>query len=204
MSATIISIPMEHVLPAGVLGPNPMAVNVRAHLVPHETGLTLVDTGLDPSGQALDQALAEAGASWADVSEVVITHAHPDHIGALGHVRTSAPHVRIFANPAEGLGDTQPLSDGETIGSLRAFATPGHTAGHQSLVDESSGAVLIGDCLGVMDGQLGRAPEQFTADAEQAERSLHGLRSLRGARMLFAHGPEIDRPWDELDALLGD
>ena len=70
-------------LPAGVLGPQEATLDIRAYLMPHPTGLTLVDTGMAPSGRSLDQALAEAGATWADASEVVITHANPDHIGAL-------------------------------------------------------------------------------------------------------------------------
>ena len=195
---------MEHVLPAGVLGPDETILDIRAYLVPHHTGLTLVDTGMARSGHALDQALSDAGAAWTDVSEVVITHAHPDHTGALGHVRTSAPHAQVFTHPAEGLDDTQPLLDGETVGRLRAFATPGHTAGHLCLLDEGTSAVLLGDCLMVLDGRLVRAFAQFTVDAAQAERSLHRLRGLRGARMLFSHGPEITQPWDELDVLLDD
>lgn len=196
------AIVMEHLIPAGVFGPNETTLDIRAYLVPHATGLTLVDTGMSPSGAALDQALAQAGAAWTDVSEVVITHAHPDHTGALGKVRTSAPHVRVFAHPAENLTDTQPLSDGGTVGRLKAFETPGHTPGHLCLLDEDSGAVMVGDCLMVQDGRLVRAFAQFTVDAEQAERSLHHLRRLRPSQMLFSHGPEIDRPWDELDDLL--
>ena len=204
MSATIVGIPMEHVIPAGILGPDPMTVNVRAYLVPHETGLTLVDTGLDPGGDALDLALADAGASWTDVSDVVITHAHPDHVGALDHVRVAAPKARVHANPAERIAGTLPLSDGDTVNSLRAIATPGHTEGHLSLIDESQAALLVGDCLGVVDGQLVRAPAQFTADREQAEESLHRLLSLGGSRMLFAHGEELSEPWADLEVLLPD
>ncbi|GAB3667658.1 hypothetical protein GCM10027596_37040 [Nocardioides korecus] len=36
----------------------------------------------------------------------------------------------------------------------------------------------------------------------QAERSLHRLLELRGARLLMLHGPELDDPWDALDHLL--
>lgn len=62
--------------------------------------------------------------------------------------------------------------------------------------------LLASDCLGVVDGQLRRAPEVFRADADQAERSLHRLLELRGARLLMLHGPELDDPWDALDHLL--
>lgn len=195
---------MEHVIPAGRLGPEPVKLAVLAYLVPHESRLVLVDTGMDAIGHALDLALAHSGASWSDVSHVVITHGHPDHTGAVDHVRQVAPGARVLADPLEEIPDTEPLADGAVVGTLRAFATPGHTPGHLSLIDESRGVLLVGDCPGTVDGELVRAPEQFTADLEQAEQSLHRLRALRGARMLFAHGPEVSRPWDALDALLGD
>ena len=195
---------MEHVIPAGRLGPEPVKLDVRAYLVPHESGLVLVDTGMDPTGSALDLALAQSGASWSDVSHVVITHGHPDHTGAVDHVRQMAPGATVLAGPLEAIPDAEPLADGAVVGPLRTFATPGHTPGHLSLIDESRGVLLVGDCLGAVDGELVRAPEQFTADPVQAEQSLHRLRALRGARMLFAHGPEVSRPWDALDALLGD
>ncbi len=202
MITDVTAIPMEHLIPAGALGPEEVTLDVRAYLVPHDSGLVLVDTGMDESGEALDAALTQAGASWSDISHVVITHGHPDHVGALGHVCRMAPDARLVAHPAEGIADTTPLSDGEVVGTLRAFATPGHTPGHLSLIDEDRGVLLIGDCVGVVGGQMVRAPEPFTADLEEAERSLHRLNDLRGARVCFAHGPELERPWEALDLLL--
>jgi glyoxylase-like metal-dependent hydrolase (beta-lactamase superfamily II) len=58
---------------------------VRAYLVTHATGVILIDTGMDASGHALDAALGEASAAWSDVSHVLISHAHRDHVGALEH-----------------------------------------------------------------------------------------------------------------------
>lgn len=57
----------------------------------------LVDTGMDPSDEAIDNALVAAGASWSDLSHVVLTHGHPDHTGALDHVRRSAPEALVRA-----------------------------------------------------------------------------------------------------------
>ena len=202
MSGHLTAIPMLEQVPAGVFGPTPVTLDIRSYLVPHDSGLVLVDTGLNPSGHDLDAALAAAGAGWSDVSDVVVTHGHRDHVGALAHVRESAPGAVVHASPLEGIADAAPLTEGDTVGSLRAFATPGHTPGHLSLYDESRGVLLVGDCLGVMDGELVRASARFTADADQAELSLHLLLELRGARMFFSHGPEIDQPWEALDQLL--
>jgi glyoxylase-like metal-dependent hydrolase (beta-lactamase superfamily II) len=202
MAADIIGIAMEQHFPAGMLGPKALTLDIRAYLVPHDAGLVLVDTGMDQSGQAIDTALADAGADWSDISHIVLTNGHPDHTGALNHVRTSAPGAKVFASALEQIDGTDPLSDGDIVGGLTAFATPGHTSGHLSLIDVDRGVVLVGDCLGVVNGELGRAPARFTSDAMQAELSLHRLLDLRGSRMLFAHGPEISRPWEALDQLL--
>ena len=90
--------------------------------MPHDSGLVLVDTGMDPCGEAIDSALVAAGASWSDLSHVVLTHGHPDHPGALDHVRRSAPEALVLASPLEGLPDTGSLADGDLVGSLREGA----------------------------------------------------------------------------------
>jgi glyoxylase-like metal-dependent hydrolase (beta-lactamase superfamily II) len=199
----IRTIAIEQHIPAGALGPDPVTLDVRAYLVPHATGVVLVDTGMGAAGVALDAALTEAGAAWPDVSHVLITHAHPDHVGALDHVREAAPAAAVMASPMDGLAGLHPLADRDVIGPLRVVASPGHTPGHLSFLDEERGVLLVGDCLGVASGRLVRAPEQFTADLEVAEQTLHRLLPLRGSRMLFGHGPELANPWGELEAMLG-
>lgn len=198
----IVGITMEETVPAGPLGPSPVTIDIRAYLVPYAAGLVLVDTGMDPTGSALDAALRGADANWSDVSHIVLTHGHADHTGGLNHARTVAPSSVVHASPLEAISGAEPLIDGQTVGSLTAFATPGHTPGHVSLYDATRGILLVGDCLGVAEGKLVRAPAQFTADSALAEKSLHRLLELRGARMLFSHGPELRRPWEALDDLL--
>ena len=105
----------------------------------------------------------------------------------------------------EGLEDAaglHPLADGQVVGPLRVVASPGHTPGHVSFLDEERGVLLVGDCLGTVGGRLVRGPERFTADPAVAEQTLHDLLAFRGARMLFGHGPELSDPWGQLDALL--
>lgn len=63
--------------------------DVNAFLVEHGAGLLLVDAGGDDpaAGVALEAALARIGASVADVTGIVLTHNHPDHVGLAAELR---------------------------------------------------------------------------------------------------------------------
>ncbi|MEV4518041.1 MBL fold metallo-hydrolase [Dactylosporangium sp. NPDC049525] len=180
-------------LPAGVAGPDPMDFDVRCFLIPHATGLTLVDTGLEHTVPSITGQLTAIGAGWGDVTDVVLTHHHPDHTGGLPEVLTLAPGATVWA----GSGDTfpvaaKPAEDGTTIRGLRVVATPGHTAGHLSLLATDNAALLIGDLAGTQGGRLVRAPAAFTADATEAERSLHKASRLTFATLYPSHGAPTD------------
>jgi glyoxylase-like metal-dependent hydrolase (beta-lactamase superfamily II) len=180
-------------LPAGVAGPDPMDFDVRSFLVPHATGVTLVDTGPDPSVRPITERLAEIGAEWSDVTDVILTHHHPDHTGGLAEVVARTPGATVWA----GEHDTFPVAvsaaeDGRTIRGLRVIATPGHTAGHLSLLATQDDVLLIGDLAGRHDGRLIRAPKPFTADEAEAERSLHKVSLLDFGELYPSHGAPCD------------
>lgn len=67
--------------------PLPFALNrVNCYLLRGADGWTIVDTGLNtPEGRAAwDQAFAALGITSADITQIVLTHAHPDHFGMTG------------------------------------------------------------------------------------------------------------------------
>lgn len=187
-------------LPAGIAGPDPMDFDVRCFLVPHATGVVLVDTALPGSAGAIGAGLDRLGASWSDLTDIVLSHDHPDHVGGLPEVIGMAGAATVWGNAPLS---AHPLEDGATIRELQVLATPGHTAGHVSLLHES-GAILVGDLVGSEDGVLVRPPAAFTADHAEAERSLRRVAALGAHRLLLAHGDEVDQPRSALDQLVAD
>jgi glyoxylase-like metal-dependent hydrolase (beta-lactamase superfamily II) len=176
-------------LPAGMAGPDPKDFDVRCFLVPHATGVTLVDTGLAHSVPAITERLTGIGAGWEDVTDVVLTHHHPDHTGGLAGVLALAPGATVWAGAADTFPvAAKPAQDGTTIRGLRVVATPGHTAGHLSLLATHDDVLLLGDLAGTEDDRLVRAPAAFTADPGEAERSLRKASRIACAAVYPSHG----------------
>ncbi len=148
------------------------------------------------------EALSGIGGGWADISDVILTHSHPDHCGALSTIASSGSPT-IWG----GAGDSfpvrvQPAQDGAVIRGLRVIATPGHTPGHICLMDEDQGTLFTGDAIGSQDDGLTQGPEMFIFDQAQGRGSLRRLIELRPARMLFAHGAEMADPTEALHRLV--
>lgn len=75
---------------AGVIG---------AYLFTGPDGHTLLETGPGSTLDALDRAVAAAGADLADVTQLVVTHIHLDHAGAAGSLLRRLPSARLFVHP---------------------------------------------------------------------------------------------------------
>ena len=145
--------------------------------------VVLVDTGIGPSvpdmfgggeGRLMTN-LREAGIQPSQVTAVLNTHLHPDHVGwnmtngdptfpnaryyfsardydhwTSDGILENAPHIPAQAQPLEGLGLLELTSDGDDIASgIKSLATPGHTPGHQSFLIESDGekGIVTGDVI---------------------------------------------------------
>lgn len=185
-------------LPAGLAGPDPMDIDVRCFLITHPSGIALIDTATPGSTAQIENALTDLGATWADLSDILLSHDHADHIGGLPDVIAHAPRATVWGNAPL---TTRPLADGDTLRGLTVLATPGHTDGHVSLLHDN-GALLVGDLVGNTNGTLTRAPAPFTADATQAEQSLHRICQLDVQRLLTAHGAELPNAPETLRALV--
>ena len=125
---------------------------------------------MDPGGAAVDR-LSDAGLEAAAVSHVVLTHMHPDHVGGIEDfpgatlVVTSDEWAAREKGGALGKPDTSPFVDHAKIdqvaldqgafgpfaahrdlfgdGSLLILDTPGHTAGHVSVLLNLRGTTFL-------------------------------------------------------------
>lgn len=151
---------------------------VRTLLVREGDALTLVDTGFGeeepghPRGRTLER-LADIGVSPEDISRVILTHAHGDHVlgntvqrsGRWIPVFPSAVHVVQEAEVAKMAASNSewwstrfaPLAAMDLLelvegrqrlsDALELWPTPGHTIGHQAIIIRSRDHVAadVGD-----------------------------------------------------------
>jgi len=122
----------------------PWGTNAYA-LVCSATGQSLL---IDPAGEP-DTLLAMLERS--ELVGILLTHSHPDHIGALRAIRTAttAPIMAHQENPASYVD--RPLRDGDVIAvgdhTVRVYHTPGHTADSVCYAVESDNRAIVGDAV---------------------------------------------------------
>ncbi|MEU4419781.1 MBL fold metallo-hydrolase [Actinoplanes sp. NPDC024001] len=146
---------------------------VNVHVVVTDDGVVLVDTGLPGRSPLIERALRSIRRPLGEVSTILITHHHPDHVGSLADLRertgarviahaADAPDI-TGANPpatptglfgrlaARVIGTVQPTKidqlisadTSEPLPGFTALHTPGHTRGHVSYLLDRSGGVLF-------------------------------------------------------------
>ncbi|WP_019515108.1 MBL fold metallo-hydrolase [Sphingomonas sp. Mn802worker] len=156
--------------------------------------LVLIDTGLGPKvGGTLMQSLSQAGVAPDQITDVLITHGHPDHVGGLGDangkpafpkavVHLSAPEWQSIQ---QGRGmDVVPaikaqvttFEPGATVlPGIIAVALPGHTPGHSGyrITSGKQSLLVIGDLAHSAVVSLAQPawPIQYDGDKPQGERT---------------------------------
>jgi glyoxylase-like metal-dependent hydrolase (beta-lactamase superfamily II) len=197
-------------------------IPVYAFLIQHPDGLVLVDSGVGPPHAAVDDTYQIARRTLAQLFEsmpvrveqvgwVVNTHLHFDHAGE-NRLFAGRP---IVVQPAEyeaagmaGYTVTDRVlfpgadyrlvpGDSEILPGIQVLSTPGHTAGHQSvLVETEDGTVLVaGQAIETAD-EFGRgrpADRNVSAAANPARyvASFRRLQDLAPRRVYFSHDGAI-------------
>src|SRR5919108_3528485 len=73
---------------------------VNFYLIEEGGKLVLVDAGAPGDWELLVRAVAGLGRRLDDLEAVLLTHAHPDHIGTAERARASA-HARVWVHQAD-------------------------------------------------------------------------------------------------------
>lgn len=83
---------------------------IASYLLPHADGATLIETGPSSTAATLQAQLAEHGLTPNDISEVLLTHIHLDHAGAVGWLaREHGTTVYVHTDGAPHLADPERL-----------------------------------------------------------------------------------------------
>ena len=170
---------------------------VSAYLLVRAGEVAVVDTGLIGSEGTIEAALTGIGLGWDAVGHVIFTHLHGDHAGSSDAVLTAAADAVGYAGAADVAGIVAPrpltaLADGDRVFDLRIISTPGHTAGHVAVLDEVGGILVAGDALRTDAGQAIGPDADFSADMDEAVRSLAKLGELTFETLLVGHGDPIE------------
>jgi glyoxylase-like metal-dependent hydrolase (beta-lactamase superfamily II) len=180
---------------------------VSAYILSRNGEAAVVDTGVAGSAGDIEAGLAAIGLGWDAVGHVILTHAHPDHIGSASVVLDLAADASGYAGAGDRDTITAPreltvVGDGEQVFGLEIIATPGHTPGHICVLDPIGGLLVAGDALnGNAGGVVGPNP-QFSADMSMANESVKKLAAFTFDTILFGHGePVIGGADDQVAAL---
>lgn len=74
---------------------------VNAYLIEGPRGLTLVDTGHPRSPEKLAREITDAGFDLREIEQILITHAHFDHVGGAAFL-LGKNRVKVYAHPEDG------------------------------------------------------------------------------------------------------
>jgi glyoxylase-like metal-dependent hydrolase (beta-lactamase superfamily II) len=170
---------------------------VSAYVLARGGEAAIVDTGTDGSEGDIATALERLGLTWDAVGHVIVTHRHSDHVGGLGRILQALPQAATAYAGAEDIPvipspkSLVVAADGDDVFGLTIIATPGHTPGHISVLDEVGGILVAGDALGTNGGQVTGPNPQFTTDMDTALESVTKLGTFKFGTLLVGHGDPI-------------
>jgi 4-pyridoxolactonase len=224
------SIVIEHTqLMWNVPGPQ-VRIPVYSVLVEHDDGLYLFDTGIDldhmnrvlpfelpeqTAEQTLPAQLERCGFRLADVTTVVNSHLHIDHVGGNQLFKATGVRHLIHERELAQARDHEPFEffgysdrswdyegarietfsgDLELAPGLWLFETPGHTVGHCSLLVDGAHPLLFAMDVAYTAEALERGIQpgfhHTPVDGVRSIARVKQLASERGAQIFLSHDME--------------
>jgi glyoxylase-like metal-dependent hydrolase (beta-lactamase superfamily II) len=164
----------------------------------------IIDTGTGENREYILNSIKEAGLDVEDLSLIVNTHNHYDHIGgnryldlevamhqddalALEMGDDMATAASMFGQSLGKMKVDKKLQEGDKIHDFVVLHTPGHTAGGICLYD---GETLISGDTVFADGGFGRT--DLGGNMDEMIDSLKRLSKLDVSYLLPGHGPSTD------------
>ncbi|MBN2736212.1 MAG: MBL fold metallo-hydrolase [Spirochaetales bacterium] len=189
---------------------------VYSFIIFGKLGVYLIDSGVAGSGDRIINYISERGYRPSQIKALVLTHGHPDHIGAAAHIvkktgckvlahKSEIPWIenidrQLNERPVPGFKNlvNQSVKVDKVIEHnqriqlednfvLRVVHTPGHSQGSLSLFMEDQKALFVGDAL-LLPGNLPIYDNPF-----EAQDSIRELQNIKNPRFLFS-------AWDEAAA----
>ena len=164
--------------------------------------VVLFDAGMDEQGRAIDALLRFMKASRGDVSDIFITHGHPDHIAAVNLFPAARVHAGAadagwmagterptlllprlmtaimpsvsarLTDPLEGTTEVK-LEGGKVV---RCLPAAGHTPG--SYVYLYDGVLIVGDIMRLSNDRLAALPGPVDNNPQQNRQAVKALKPL--------------------------
>lgn len=184
----------------------------------------LVDTGFGSDISETEELLREAGVAPENLSLIVNTHYHSDHVGGNYTLQTNyripiAAHrwegeminsrdweacsAEWLQQPVEPYMVNRMLSDGDELDAggvpIQVIHTPGHTLGHISLYAPDQQILIAGDLFHQNDVGWINVFREGSGAMQRSLISLDRLATLPIRRAYSGHGPAIEAPSVSID-----
>jgi glyoxylase-like metal-dependent hydrolase (beta-lactamase superfamily II) len=180
--------------------PGPMTYHgTNTYLIERSAGAIVLDPGPDRP-EHVEAILRAVGGR---VSLILLSHAHIDHVGAMGSLRaeTRAPAAGFAENALPSFTPDLKLRDGDAIAGMTALHTPGHAADHLCFAMAAVDTHVLFSADHVMSWSSSIvSPPGGNMRAYYA--SLERLLDRHDDVFLPGHGPTLPSPRDLVRELL--
>jgi glyoxylase-like metal-dependent hydrolase (beta-lactamase superfamily II) len=185
---------------------------VNSYLIEDEGGLTVLDTMIPGSSTPILHGAEQHGLQ---ITRILLTHAHQDHVGSLDKLHEAVPKAEVIISardarflakdmsldpgesqdkprggfPGTETKPTRTLAAGDRVGSLEAVPAPGHTPGHFAFLDTRDGTLYCGDAYSSLGGVATSAKANWRFPLP-ANATWHKPTALESAKALRALNPK--------------